>query len=216
MPAVRIPVLSSLANRVSGLTGAAIASDAERWTGQGYTYGGTGARPGDWDCSSFVSYVLGHDLSLALPGGTWRQVTGNGTQHGPVVTDYASWTGATTVGTAQAGDLCCFVGTGTDGHIGIAVSGSEMVSALNSTQGTVRTPIVGYGPAGAPLIYRRVLGVKAGGTTPGPSAGSGGQAPVAGLVIALLAPLIVIGAAALGASLLAVGGAWVLRQAVSS
>lgn len=33
-----------------------------------------------------------------------------------------------------------------------------MVSALNPQVGTVKTPIAGYGPSGAPLTYRRVTG----------------------------------------------------------
>jgi cell wall-associated NlpC family hydrolase len=207
------------------VTGQAIARAALRYAGgrYGYVYGGTGARPGDWDCSSFVSYVLGHDLGLALPGGSWRQVTGNGTEHGPVVVSYADWSGATTVGTPQAGDLCCWVGLGTSGHVGIAISADEMVSALNPDVGTVRSGIVGNGPAGAPLIYRQVAGVRAGGGGPAflnsvqqQPAGSGGSPRVAALLIAVAAPFIVVGAAALGATVLAAAGAWALRKAMTS
>jgi cell wall-associated NlpC family hydrolase len=206
------------------LTGAAIARDAQRYAGgkYGYTYGGTGARPGDWDCSSFVSYVLGHDLGFALPGGTWQQVTSNGTVHGPVVVSYADWNGATTVGTAQAGDLCCWVGEGPNGHVGIAISADEMVSALNPDVGTVQSGIVGNGPAGAPLIYRRVAGVRAGGASilngmqQSAGSGGGGGPSVVALVVALAAPLIVVGVAAVGTTVLAAAGAWALRKAMAS
>src|SRR5215475_10948716 len=80
--------------------------------GEGYVWGGTGARPGDWDCSSYVSYVLGHDLRLALPGGKWGAPGFPPNSHGPVVTDYAEWKGAVTVSAPARGDLVCFVGEG--------------------------------------------------------------------------------------------------------
>lgn len=32
-------------------SGTAIASDALKYAGQGYVYGGNASRPGDWDCS---------------------------------------------------------------------------------------------------------------------------------------------------------------------
>lgn len=149
-----------------------ISGDALKYAGLGYVYGGTGTRPGDWDCSSFVSYVLGHDLGLALPGGGhWNAAGYPPHTHGPVVTDYSSWSGAKPVRSPAAGDLCCWVGSGTGGHIGIAISGTRMISALDSSQGTVITPIRGYGPAGAPLVFRRVTGAPGGAGQPGGAAG---------------------------------------------
>jgi len=193
------------------ITGPVIAKDAARYIGQGYVYGGNASRVGDWDCASFVSYVLGHDLRLALPGGRWGGPNMPPADHGPVVTDYASWNGATTVGIPQAGDLCCWVGVGTQGHIGIAVSGSEMVSALNPQLGVQRTAIVGTGPAQSPLIYRRVAGIRAGAALITAPAGGAARPPVAALLLAVLAPLIVVGAVAAGATVLLVGGAWVVK-----
>src|SRR6266568_5088076 len=137
--------------------GSDIAADGLRYAGEGYVYDGPADRPGDWDCSSFVSYVLGHDLGLSLPGGKWGDPGFPPHVHGPVVTDYASWLGARTVRSPAAGDLACFVGEGASGHIGIVTGPDEMVSALDPGDGTKRTPIAGYGPPGAPLVYRRVL-----------------------------------------------------------
>ena len=113
------------------ITGAQIAADAQQYAGKGYVYGGNASSPGRWDCSSFVSFVLGHDLGLPLPGGgTWGSPGYPPNAHGPVVTDYASWAGAGTVGTPQAGDLCCWVGAGTAGHIGIAISPTQMITGM--------------------------------------------------------------------------------------
>lgn len=140
---------------------AAAQSYEHRWT---YVFGGTPSPPGrlTGDCSSFITTVLGYNLHLALPGGKWGSPGLPPNGHGPVVTDYATWNGARTVTTAQPGDLCCFVGTGANGHIGIAVSVDRMVSALNPQDGCLETPIAGYGPPGAPLIYRRLLGIPEG------------------------------------------------------
>lgn len=145
------------------LLGSAIAADAKRYVGKGYVYGGPADRPGDWDCASFVSWVLGHDLKLPLPGGRWGQPGFPPHAHGPVVLDYAAWRSARDVPVPQAGDLCCWVGAGPDGHIGIAISASQMVSALNPSLGVEVTPISGTGPATAPLVYRRLSGVAPGG-----------------------------------------------------
>jgi len=204
--------LPNIGQRAARLTGAAIARDAQRYEGQGYVYGGNASSPGDWDCSSFVSYVLGHDLRLSLPGGQWGAPGFPPNDHGPVVTSYADWTGADTVGTPQAGDLCCFVGLGPNGHIGIAVSSGEMVSALNPSKGTVKTPIAGYGPAGAPLIYRRVNGLA--GLLPAPPSGSPTSAHPPVMVAVVVAGLFV-GAfvlLAVAAGLVVPGVVWAGRK----
>lgn len=111
------------------------------------------ANPRGWDCSGYVNYVLGHDLGYTLPGGVKDF---SGTWHGPVVAQYATWKGAGTVREEEPGDLAVWVGLGAGGHIGIVTGKNEMISALDPQYGTVVTPIRGYGPAGAPLIFRRV------------------------------------------------------------
>jgi len=145
------------------VTQQAIASAALRYKGKGYVYGGDcSGGPGDWDCSSFVSYVLGHDLKMRLPGGGKFGDPGEPPNaHGPVVLDYAQWPGATTVSQPSRGDLVCWPGSGPDGHIGIVLGPNQMISALNPQLGTLVSPIDGSGPAGVPHIFRQVTG-KAG------------------------------------------------------
>lgn len=139
-----------------------IAGDALRYKGAGYTYGGAPAAGiGHWDCSSFISWVLGHDLKMAIPGIAAGAYTG--TSHGPVVLDYASWNGASTTKSPSRGDLVIWPGLGATGHIGIFLQDNQMISALNHAYGTAVTPIQGYGPAGVPNIYRTVSGNSSGG-----------------------------------------------------
>lgn len=131
-----------------------IAQDALKYAGHGYTFGGVPAH-GQWDCSSFVNMVVGMDLGMAIPG--YNAGKYDGSTHGPVVMDWATWTGATTVSSPQTDDLCIWAGFGALGHIGIATDTQHMISALNTHSGTVHTPIAGYGPMGVPVIYRRLV-----------------------------------------------------------
>ena len=187
-----------------------ISGDALKYKGLGYVYGGPAAHPGDWDCSSFVSYVLGHDLGLRLPGGGRYGDPGYPPNaHGPVVVSYSTWSGASAVRSPLAGDLCCWVGLGTGGHIGIAISSTHMISAYDTAQGTIVTPIVGAGPSGVPLVYRRVkgaaggAGVAAGGQAAPRGAGFGA---LIGLVLAGASVGVVLAAAVAAGVLIAVGG----------
>ena len=219
---MRLPLPGAARNATSGVTGDQIASDALRYRGQGYVYGGTARAPGDWDCSSFISYVLGHDLGLAIPGGRFGGPGEPPGTHGPVVETWASWAGARTVTDPARGDLVCFVGEGPNGHIGIVLGPDQMVSALDSSQGTIVTPIKGYGPPGAPIVYRRVLGVPAGqgAAAPGqqqPAAGGGGQSAGAAALVALgvvglMAAVVLTGAVLAGAGAVLVGS-WAVGQA---
>jgi cell wall-associated NlpC family hydrolase len=134
-------------------SGSAIAADALQYVGEGYIYGGP-SQPGRWDCSSFVSYVLGHDVGYSLPGGTWAQVTNNGTSHGPTTLSYLPWNGASVISrdAVSAGDLLMW-----QTHIGIAVNNTQMVSALNAAIGTQVSDITG--PTGEVLFPKRLNAV---------------------------------------------------------
>jgi len=130
-------------------TGQAIATDAMKYVGQGYIYGGP-SQPGKWDCSSFVSYVLGHDLGMSIPGGSWASVTNNGASHGPASGSYMLFGTGITQSQVAAGDLIA-----TTDHIGIAISPTQMVSAQDEALGVGVAGFPGGFPGGTP-VYRRV------------------------------------------------------------
>lgn len=167
-----------------------IAGDALRYRGHPYVYG-------QWDCSGFVNHVLGEDLGFVLPGGI-RHYSGP-PPHGPVVEDYAAWGGATTIpGPPAAGDLVVWPGLGPNGHIGICVSATHMISALNPQYGTIVTPIANNGPNNR-YIFRRVHGAGGG----APSGGAAGQLASAASSV-MLRLILVTGLA--GGLLLVLGG----------
>ena len=200
------------------VTGAAIAADAMRYVGRGYVFGGNASAPGDWDCSSFVSYVLGHDLNMPLPGGRWGQPGFPPSSHGPVVETYASWSGAVpiSVGQAGAGDLVLFVGIGAGGHMGIVLGPNKMISALNSQQGTLVSPILGYGPVGVPPVYRHLTGVPGGVPSGAPGPGTSGVSltqELPGILSSLMRGVVVVAglvAVVVGAAALAGWGLYAL------
>lgn len=123
---------------------------ALQYRGHPYVYG-------VWDCSGFVNHVLGQRLGFVLPGGI-RRYKGP-PPHGPVVWDYWTWQGATTItGPPRPGDLCIWPGEGPNGHIGFAVSGTHMISALDPQYGTLVTPIANNGPPGVTVRFRSIHG----------------------------------------------------------
>jgi cell wall-associated NlpC family hydrolase len=141
----------------TGGTNSEIANDALKYVGGKYVWGGAvstakGSQPMS-DCSGFVNAVLGRDLGKAIPGYAAGQF--NGGSHGPSTLSYLAWSGATTVSggasAAQAGDLLCWAS-----HIGIALGGGQMVSALDTADGVKQTDIPGGSPTGEPLTVRRV------------------------------------------------------------
>lgn len=149
-------------------TPSAIANAALRYVGHCYTFGGHPGADGKgcWDCSSFVNWVIGHDMGMNIPGGAWKTVTSNGSQHGPATTSWLLFGQAINLAQVQAGDICVSAN-----HMGIAVSPSEMVSALNPSLGTKRTSIHGNFPD-AVIHYRRIAGKT--GTTQAPGTTTAG------------------------------------------
>lgn len=135
------------------VNGTAIANDAMKYVGHPYLYGGAPGPSGQnpWDCSSFVNWVLNHDMISPIPGYSGRQW--NPSTHGPATGSYIVWTGAHTISRANvdAGVLCVW-----ETHIGIAINNTQMVSALNEHLGTEVTGIESGGPSGEVLVCRRL------------------------------------------------------------
>lgn len=141
---------------VSGATGNAIADDALRYKGAGYVFGGDASKVGLWDCSSFVSYVLGHDLSLPLPGGHWADPGFPPHAHGPTTTSYLLYGRRLERSEVRAGDLIVW-----PTHMGIAISNQRMISAEDPANGTGESGIDGAIPGETPH-FRRVPGTGSG------------------------------------------------------
>jgi cell wall-associated NlpC family hydrolase len=134
----------------SAATGSAISDAALRYRGQGYVWGGPADRPGNWDCSTFVSYVLGHDLGIKLPGGGKYGDQGYPPHsHGPTTISYLLYGTPVNFGQEQAGDL--LVSTV---HMGVCIGGGQMISAQDPQLGT---NVSGYRtgfPGGTPAVRR--------------------------------------------------------------
>jgi cell wall-associated NlpC family hydrolase len=147
------PATGSQAVAGGSATGQAIANDALKYNGTGYHYGGPADKPGNWDCSSFVSYVLGHDLGQPLPGGSWGDPGMPPHTHGPTTTSYRGFGRAISRGEVAAGDLIVW-----PDHIGIAINNSTMINARSSTTGTGLSSIDGTTRYfhGTEPVYRRV------------------------------------------------------------
>ena len=123
---------------VGGATGNAISDDALKYQGHAYSFGGApgtnGASP--WDCSSFCNWVIGHDMRMAIPG--YSPGKYNGSVHGPPTGSWGAWPGLRKISRSeiQAGDVLVW-----SGHMGIAISNSHFVSALDPRDGTAVGPI---------------------------------------------------------------------------
>lgn len=130
-----------------------IAAAAQKYIGAGYVYGGNASSPGQWDCSSFVSYVLGHDLGLTLPGGGhWGDPGYPPNAHGPTTTTYALYGTALNASQVQAGDLVVW-----STHMGIATDNANIVSARDEAEGTGMSTIAGTSTSlGESPNFRRV------------------------------------------------------------
>jgi len=129
-----------------------IATDAQQYVGTGYVWGGNASKVGDWDCSSFVSYVLGHDLGMALPGGRWGDPGFPPNAHGPTTGSYALYGTPINAADVQAGDLVVW-----SSHMGIATDGQHVVSARDEKEGVGVDTIAGTTSSlGETVRYRRV------------------------------------------------------------
>lgn len=141
------PSSASSGGNVSG-----IAADAIANIGHAYSYGGAPGKDGksSWDCSSMVNWIVGHDAGKAIPG--YGPGKYDGSVHGPPTGSWGVWPGLQHISASelQANDIIVWTL-----HMGIAVSNTEMVSALNGTLGTKRTPIAGYGN-GPLMCYGRL------------------------------------------------------------
>jgi cell wall-associated NlpC family hydrolase len=131
----------------------AIVSYARSFVGAGYVFGGQPAKGrGQWDCSSFVNWIVGHLVGLKIPGYAAGAYTG--TVHGPIALQWYAWSGATTIGhkgaDALPGDLACW-----QTHIGICIGGGQMISARSAKTGTGQGAIDGAIP-GELLSIRRL------------------------------------------------------------
>src|SRR5260370_16095299 len=140
-------------NNLQGFTVSNLANDALTYQGHVYKYGGAPGKDGKspWDCSSFINWVVGHDGHRAIPGINAGQY--DGSSHGPPTGAWGVWPGLQHIKQSdlQPGDLIVWTG-----HMGMAVSSTMMVSALNSQKGTLQTPIAGYGN-GPLLAYGRLI-----------------------------------------------------------
>jgi hypothetical protein len=170
--------VSSVRDGVSYLAnGGAILADAEKYSGHKYVWGGPSNPQTGWDCSSFVSYILGHDFGMTLPGGqSWAKETGSGSEHGPVASAYLSMPGAKNEGhnaaKIQKGDLLVW-----PGHVGFGAGPGKMFSAYDTASGTVPSPAQAAGV----MTIMRLLGAvgtaaATGASASGSSAGSSGSA----------------------------------------
>lgn len=128
----------SSASSITANTGNAISDDAMKYVGSGYVYGGNADKIGNWDCSSFVSYVLGHDLSIPLPGGIWGGPGMPPSTHGPTTGSYALYGAQIDQSQVEAGDLVVW-----STHMGIAISNTEIVSAQDEQLGVGTSSIAG-------------------------------------------------------------------------
>jgi cell wall-associated NlpC family hydrolase len=130
-----------------------IAAAALKYQGHGYLYGGAPGPNGlgDWDCSSFCNWVIGHDMKMSIPGAP--NGTYNPFNHGPATLSWITWGTAVSHNAkdAVAGNICVW-----ETHMGIALGNGKMISALNPRLGTMVTTIAGGAPPGELLFVRSI------------------------------------------------------------
>ncbi|HET9078178.1 MAG TPA: NlpC/P60 family protein [Acidimicrobiales bacterium] len=136
----------------AGVPGEAVVTDAQRYLGVPYQWGGTDPATG-LDCSGLVQRVYS-DLGVQLPRTSQEQATAG--------------TPVASLADARPGDLVFFEpGASGPGHVGIYIGNGQMIDAPHT--GTV----VRVDPVGTPVAIRRIL--------PGPAGSSYGTLTEAGL-----------------------------------
>jgi cell wall-associated NlpC family hydrolase len=119
----------------SDTSGAAVVSDAEKYLGVPYVYGGTNPATG-LDCSALVQRTYA-DLGITLPRTSQEQST-----QGTAVASLAD---------AQPGDLVCFNSPAT--HIGIYIGNNQMIDAPHTGEKVQIQSITA-----TPSAIRRIVG----------------------------------------------------------
>lgn len=146
----------SLGGSISGVpgTGATFAAEALQYQGHAYRFGGAPGRDGTgpWDCSSFVNYVIGVRFLQSIPG--YKAGGYDGTSHGPATGQWAVWPGLAPISRDQVAVNDVIVWPG---HMGIAISNQQYVSALNPEAKTAIRTIDGQG---TPIRCGRYVGVR--------------------------------------------------------
>jgi cell wall-associated NlpC family hydrolase len=128
-----------------------IAAQSLKYMGASYVFGGRADRVGNWDCSSFTSYILGHDLGYPLPGGKWGDAGMPPHTHGPTTNSYLLWGKPVSASQVQKGDLVV-----SSEHMGIVVdTGGTYMSAKAPLLGTNLGNWTKSFPGGSP-VFRRV------------------------------------------------------------
>jgi len=150
LPIYGKPTGDTIAAGAQTVTGIVIAQKAMQYQGAGYVWGGNASSIGNWDCSSFVSKVLGQDCGLPLPGGKWGDPGFPPGSHGPTTLEYMLYGTGISQADVRAGDLVVSVE-----HMGIAISSTQYISAHSPESGTGVSDFPAGFPAGPP-IYRRV------------------------------------------------------------
>jgi cell wall-associated NlpC family hydrolase len=143
-------VLGPAAAVQSGGGGDKIAAQALNYVGAGYVFGGKADKIGDWDCSSFVSFVLGHDLGYPLPGGKWGDPGMPPHAHGPSTSNYMMWGKPVSASAVKKGDLIV-----NSEHMGIVVTTGTYMSAKTPSAGT-GLGLYGSSFPGGAYVFRRV------------------------------------------------------------
>lgn len=130
-----------------------IAGIAQKYIGHAYLFGGAPGENGQnpWDCSSAANWIIGHDAKMSIPG--FPNGSYNGQTHGPATLSWITWGAFVSheAKDADAGNICVW-----ETHMGIAIGGGKMVSALNPHLGTMITTIQDGAPPGEMLFVRRI------------------------------------------------------------